>query len=128
MHTRALTWSAIAADVAALASVLGNQTLAALPCGSPLVALAVLLAWRALRQARADYGLTRHEALAWGVVLVGLYPLALLGVAVAPGSALGELASLCLGCFPLSQLLTLLVFDLMLGAWVLPRAAPQATL
>jgi hypothetical protein len=123
MHTRTLTCSAIAADIAALASVLGSDTLAALPCGSPLLALAAWLAWRALQAARADYGLTRLECLAWGAVLVWLYPLALLVCCAVPTGTLSAFASLCLGCFPLTQALALLVFHVMIGAWVLPRAA-----
>lgn len=128
MHTRSLTWSAIAIDMLAFAGGFTSEALAALPCGSPLAALAAWFAWRALRAARAEYGLGRSEATAWGLVLCALYPLALVACALAPDGTPVGTAALYLHCFPLTQALALVVFDLMLGAWVLPRGTSRATL
>lgn len=134
MKCRQLIWSNIALNCLVFASWLTVEPLARMSYGSPLAALSALLSLQVLRAAHLEYTLGRWEQLAWGLLLVASYPLALgvcwlqvnevlAGLPVLGGDPGLSLVYALL--FPATQTVVLIVFNAMLRGWIVPRTSGQ---
>ena len=135
MKCRQLLYSNIALNCAVLASWLTIEPLARMFYGSPLSALSALLSMQVLRAACREFALGIWERVAWGLLLVASYPLALavcwlqVNDVVAGLPVLGGDPGLSLIytlLFPATQTVVLIVFNAMLRGWITPYGSPQA--